>query len=213
MDINGQVPSQPQPDQRQDAGTSQTHDLDLTYAKHGADLINCGALLEGLRTWADVGEWGTEEIDLVLRAVDPDRLVNAIAEYRYGAFGPENLDQAVLAAGAVLGRRAGEAAGYYGRAGKFLTRVVGCGHDGRLEWIEDVQPGERVALVWEPDNPHDANAIKVMTRARKTLGYVRRTIARQLAPRLQRGAALQAKVALVLSNKFGPMTGYTWTSR
>jgi hypothetical protein len=56
--------------------------MDLIYARLGPDLINCGALVEGLRVWAKVEPWGPKEIGLVARTTDPDRLLNAVAEQR-----------------------------------------------------------------------------------------------------------------------------------
>ena len=43
--------------------------IDFLNVAYGADLINCGALVEGLQAWARVGEWGEKEIGLIARAV------------------------------------------------------------------------------------------------------------------------------------------------
>ena len=135
------------PDQAPALGGS----IDLVNAQYGAELINCGALVEGLRAWAKVEEWGDEEIGLITRALDPYRLVNAVAEH-----------------------------------------------------LEDIAVGDLLALAREPDNPFDANAIKVTTLKGQTLGYIRLTIARKLVARIERGASLQGKVALVVGDRFGP---------
>ena len=180
--------------------------IDLVNARYGADLINCGALVEGLGAWAKVEEWGGEEIGLITRALDPYRLVNAVAEHRYGEFGRhDELGLAMLAAGTVLGMRAGQVAQFYETAVTFLTRVVGCKHhlDGPI-YLDDIAAGDRVILTPEPHNPFGANAIKVTTVKGQPLGYIRRPIARKLVARIERGAALQAKVALVLVEGFGP---------
>lgn len=139
--------------------------IDLVNARYGADLINCGALVEGLGAWAKVEEWGGEEIGLITRALDPYRLVNAVAEHRYGEFGRhDELGLAMLAAGTVLGMRAGQVAQFYETAVTFLTRVVGCKHhlDGPI-YLDDIAAGDRVILTPEPHNPFGANAIKVTT--------------------------------------------------
>ena len=179
--------------------------VDLAYARFGAELVNSGALLEGLRQWAKVREWGPDEVELVARVTNPDMLLNAIAEHRYGGFGGEDgLGEAVLVAGAVLGRRIAEVSKFYSTATTFLTRVVGCRYAGRLDVLEDVAVGDPVLLIREPDNQFDSNAIRVATRKGETLGYLRRTIAKRLSARLERGAALQARTALVLGDRFGP---------
>lgn len=114
------------------------------------------------------------------------------------------MGEAVLVAGAVLGRRIAEVSQFYSTASTFLTRVVGCRYGGRLDALEDVEVGDPLFLIQEPDNPFDSNAIRVADRKGKTLGYVRRTIAKRLSARLERGAALQARAALVLGERFGP---------
>jgi hypothetical protein len=54
--------------------------------------------------------------------------------------------------------------------------------------------GDELALVREPDNPHDANAVRVEWRGAK-LGYVPRRENATLAWALDRGAALRARVS------------------
>ena len=137
--------------------------------------------------------------------LDPYRLVNAVAEYRYGEFGRQNdLGLAMMAAGVALGNRAAMVAQFYETAVTFLTRVVGCKYhlDGPAR-REDVAAGDRVLLIPEPGNPFDANAIKVTTVKGQLLGYIRRTIARKLAARVERGATLQGRVALVMGDRGG----------
>jgi hypothetical protein len=179
--------------------------LDLLNAAYGADLINCGALVEGLQAWGKVSEWGEKEIGLITRAVHPIRLINAVAEYRYGEFGrPDDLGLAMMAIGAVLGPWATMVPCFFEKANLFITRVVGCRHHmhGSVR-LEDLSPGDRLMLISEPDNPQDANAILVMTDKGHMLGYVRRTIARRLAMRLDEGARMQARVTLVLCEEPG----------
>lgn len=201
------------PGQAVDEGTESAVDhvpalggpIDLVNARYGAELINCGALVEGLRAWAEVQEWGPEEINLVAASLDLYRLVNAVAEYRYGEFGRhDDLGLAMMAAGAALGMRAGMVAQFYETAVTFLTRVVGCKHylDGPVR-IEDIAADDRVILTPEPGNPFDANAIKVTIVKGQQLGYIRRTIAGKLAARIERGASLQGKVALVMGDRGG----------
>lgn len=59
-----------------------------------------------------------------------------------------------------------------------------------LLWCE---PGERVKLVREPDNPHDPNAIAVKS-GDECLGYIARDDAAKLAPYLDAGHAPDVQV-------------------
>ncbi|MGE5580220.1 MAG: HIRAN domain-containing protein [Bacillota bacterium] len=180
--------------------------LDLLNAAYGADLINCGALVEGLQAWGTVCEWGETEIGLIAREVHPIRLVNAVAEYRYGEFAqPDDLGIAMMAIGAALGPWVSTVPCSFEKANLFVTRVVGCRYhmNGPVR-LDDLSPGDRLLLIPEPNNPHDASAIRVMTDRGHMLGYIRRTIARKLATRLGKGAELQARVVLVLGDGFGP---------
>jgi hypothetical protein len=60
--------------------------------------------------------------------------------------------------------------------------------------FEQLRPGEPLTLVHERDNSHDANAVRVDWRGHK-LGYVPRRQNAALAWALDRGQALEARVA------------------
>lgn len=60
-------------------------------------------------------------------------------------------------------------------------------------WVE-LRVGDPLSLVREPDNPHDANAVRVEWRGRK-LGYVPRRDNPALAWALDRGEALHARIS------------------
>jgi len=163
-------------------------------------LINSGALVEGLQAWSKVVEWGEKEISLIANAVHPMRLVNAVAEYRYGEFGrPDDLGLAMMAIGAVLGPWAAMVPRFFEKANLFITRVVGCKHhmQGPVR-LEDLSPGDRLTLIRDAGNPHDTNAIRVVTDGGHMVGFVRRTIAGMLASRAAEGAKMQARVVLAL---------------
>lgn len=66
-------------------------------------------------------------------------------------------------------------------------------HAGEAIWTE-LRVGEPLALVREPANPHDANAVRVDWRG-LALGYVPRRDNRQVARQLDRGVALEARVS------------------
>ena len=60
--------------------------------------------------------------------------------------------------------------------------------------------GEPLELVREPDNPHDANAVRIEWRGRK-LGYVPRSENGALAWAMDRGEALRARVSRVAEHR------------
>jgi hypothetical protein len=64
----------------------------------------------------------------------------------------------------------------------------------------DMRPGDALALVREPANPHDTNAIRVDWNGR-TLGYVPRTRNSALAAALDEGAPITARVSRLQSNR------------
>ena len=59
--------------------------------------------------------------------------------------------------------------------------------------FEQLRPGEALALVREPENLHDANAVRVDWRGHK-LGYVPRRQNAALAWALDRGQSLEARI-------------------
>ena len=66
-------------------------------------------------------------------------------------------------------------------------------------WRE-LREGDRLELVREPDNPYDASAVRIEWRGRK-LGYLPRRDNMAVARQLDRGAALEAKVARLKENR------------
>jgi hypothetical protein len=60
--------------------------------------------------------------------------------------------------------------------------------------------GERLQLVREADNPYDANAVRVEWRGAK-LGYVPQRDNAAVARQMDRGTALEARVALLRENR------------
>ncbi|MBI3939034.1 MAG: HIRAN domain-containing protein [Betaproteobacteria bacterium] len=65
-------------------------------------------------------------------------------------------------------------------------------YDGGQVWRE-MNVGDRLDLVREPDNPYDANAIRVEWRGHK-LGYVPRRDNAAVARQIDHGAGLEARV-------------------
>ncbi len=64
---------------------------------------------------------------------------------------------------------------------------------GRELW-EEMKVGDALALVREPANRHDANAVRVDWRGRK-LGYLPRAENRAVAAEMDRGGKVEARVA------------------
>ena len=66
-------------------------------------------------------------------------------------------------------------------------------HEAAKVW-PDLRIGDALALSREPDNPHDANAIRVEWRGRM-LGYVPRSANAAQARSLDRGTPLRARIS------------------
>lgn len=62
------------------------------------------------------------------------------------------------------------------------------------ELFAQMQPGDRLDLVREPDNPHDPRAVRVEWRGHK-LGYVPRRDNAEVARLMDAGEALDARVS------------------
>jgi DNA helicase-4 len=83
-------------------------------------------------------------------------------------------------------------------AGVFETGVVGMKYGSGMEKARHLSVGDFVRLQREPGNPHDENAIQVMTASGERIGYVSRHVAEHLAAGLDAwGGTSQAKVTSV----------------
>ncbi len=83
-----------------------------------------------------------------------------------------------------------------GDAESFYTKVVGVSFEGRQEIVAGLATGVPLELVRDPANPHDPNAIQVRYGALQ-LGFLRREIARRLAPNIDAGERYSASVGSV----------------
>lgn len=70
---------------------------------------------------------------------------------------------------------------------------------GEALWA-DMRPGDPLLLVREPDNPHDANAVRVEWRGVK-LGYLPRAENRAVAAEMDRGTAVAARIARLTNHR------------
>lgn len=72
-------------------------------------------------------------------------------------------------------------------------------HDGQALWPE-LRPGDALTLVREPDNPHDAQAVRVEWRGRM-LGYLPRAENRSVAAEMDRGSTVSARIARLVEHR------------
>lgn len=72
--------------------------------------------------------------------------------------------------------------------------LAGYQHHAASRVFTELRVGDRLELVREPDNPHDANAIRVEWRGHK-LGYVPRADNAALAWAMDRGAPVGARIS------------------
>jgi hypothetical protein len=72
-------------------------------------------------------------------------------------------------------------------------------HDGQALW-QELRAGDALALVREPDNPHDANAVRVEWRGRM-LGYLPRAENRSVAAEMDRGSVVSARIARLVEHR------------
>ena len=78
--------------------------------------------------------------------------------------------------------------------------LAGFRHHDAVETWRQMTVGDRLQLVREADNPYDPNAVRVEWRGMK-LGYVPQRDNAAVARQMDRGAALEARVALLRENR------------
>ena len=78
--------------------------------------------------------------------------------------------------------------------------LAGFRHYHGADVLRDLRPGDRLELVREPENPHDPNAVRVEWRGVK-LGYVPRRDNASVARQMDRGTALEARLASLRQNR------------
>lgn len=71
-------------------------------------------------------------------------------------------------------------------------------YTGATRW-DEMQVGDALTLVREPDNSHDANAVRVEWRGEK-LGYLPRRENRAVAAEMDRGGKVAARIARLLQH-------------
>lgn len=78
----------------------------------------------------------------------------------------------------------------------FYTKIVGVTFDQRQSYISKLQEGDRLQLVRQKDNPHDENAVMVQ-KNEQTLGFLRKELAKNIAPLLGNGHLYEGVVEQV----------------
>ncbi|MGN0037953.1 MAG: single-stranded-DNA-specific exonuclease RecJ [Coriobacteriales bacterium] len=79
----------------------------------------------------------------------------------------------------------------------FNTKVVGVTFENRQDALESLEAGVELALVRQPGNEFDPNAIAVQLLDGTQLGYLNRALAARLAPVMDAGEAYSAAVSAV----------------
>jgi single-stranded-DNA-specific exonuclease len=80
-----------------------------------------------------------------------------------------------------------------GGASQFHTKLVGVSFEGRQDTIAGLRVGSDLVLQRQPENQYDANALAVFYGALQ-LGFVRKEIAKHLAPLIDAGARYRARI-------------------
>jgi single-stranded-DNA-specific exonuclease len=90
-----------------------------------------------------------------------------------------------------------------GGASQFHTKLVGVSFEGRQDTIAGLRVGADLTLQRQPENQFDPNALAAYYGALQ-LGFVRKEIARHLAPLIDAGARYRARIESLTG---GPSTG------
>lgn len=83
--------------------------------------------------------------------------------------------------------------------GEFHTKVVGVTHDNddgsnRQKILKKCRVGEELQLIHTPI-PQDKNAVKVCRRNGQQIGWLSRSVAEEIAPRLRKGGKVRAQIS------------------
>ena len=84
----------------------------------------------------------------------------------------------------------------------------------RIDILAKCKAGEELQLIREPDNPYDKNAVKVCRMNGEQLGFIPKEIAESnIAPRLDKGWKVTAKIANITGGKTGFFRTITGTAK
>lgn len=93
-----------------------------------------------------------------------------------------------------------------GDAESFYSKIVGVSFEGRQDTVAGLRAGDQLDLVRQPDNLHDAQAIAVRFGMLQ-IGYLRKEIARRIAPLMDGGERYAAAVTDVTGGRDGKHAG------
>ncbi len=186
---------------------------------HYRFLVKCAKVLSYFQVGAvyKVGVWinfdfvsDSSYLSLLRNILGEGGCKEIFFEYSLGTFEDVDLSKlntTYLAGG--LPRDLDEAAyEWYRGASEFRTRVIGFGYrKDRFVELADcgvkserlrIKPGDRVSVIREHENSHDANAVAFLWKNGEKLGYLRRDIARFVAPLMDRGRLYFGEIVAVL---------------
>ena len=151
----------------------------------------------------------TGYLTLLRAMLGPQSCNELFFEFALGAYGNPNISKTntVRLIGGVPADLDRAARQWFNQADSFSTRVVGFGY--RKDRF--VRPGidtdsltlavdDPVFVVREPQNTHDSNAISLLWKNGEKLGYLRRNIAKQVAPLMDQGCLYTASISAVLGH-------------
>jgi len=93
-----------------------------------------------------------------------------------------------------------------GERDSFPTKIMGVSFEGRQDVVAGLVPGLELHLERQPQNPADSNAIAVRYGALQ-LGYLRKQIAKHLAPLIDSGASYHARIEHITGGTGGKNYG------
>lgn len=168
----------------------------------GVALLRQGALWGGIRELEKVRNWHAAAFELLREFVPEEILVNAAAELYHNSFVPGS--HLLFIFGVLLGPVADEVQEFFFKAPEFITRVVGLRYEERFREAAQLAPEMPVALVREPENRVDPEAMAVLSPWGARLGYLRAPLASVITSRCREGEAFSASVAVVLGPEYDP---------
>lgn len=126
----------------------------------------------------DINEWnGKRTVQLVVS----DMRIHPSADVRFQSLYEEKHDSGSTIADADM----------------FYSKLVGVTFEERQEVIPTLSDGEKLALLREPQNPFDRNAIRVLTSDGRDVGHIRKEIAAEIAPNIDQGERYSCYVTAV----------------
>ncbi len=94
----------------------------------------------------------------------------------------------------------------------FHTKVVGVTFEGRQDLVAGLEPGVELALVRDPDNAYDSNAVRVQLGTLQ-IGFIKKPIAARIAPNIDAGERYRAEVRQVTGGGTRSVGVNIWVSR